>query len=170
MNVFKAIDTSISKKLITINPKLSFLISLFSYIGSVFSILVFLVIIFVCCDKKIFLLESICSLFYATAIVFILKFTIKRKRNTDEIDKIRQKIDPYSFPSGHISRIFASISPFYNLPYIVVSTFILGTLASIARISKGYHYFTDCFVGMLSGITSSFIAKITLKYLLALLQ
>ncbi len=170
MNIFKTIDTNIGNKLTTNNSKLSFVISLFSYIGSVFSVFVFLAFILICCSKKIYLLESICSLFYATLIVFILKFTVKRKRNTCNIDKIRQKIDPYSFPSGHISRIFASISPFYNIPYVTVTTFVLAGLTSIARINKGYHYFSDCFVGMLCGITSSFIAKITLKYLQTFLQ
>ena len=115
------------------------------------------------------LAESICSLIYATGIVFILKFTVKRKRHTTNIDKIRQKIDPYSFPSGHISRLFASVSPFYTAPYTFIISLILGILASIARISKGYHYFSDCFVGMTAGIASSILAKTTLNLLLSLI-
>jgi membrane-associated phospholipid phosphatase len=170
MNIFEKIDTSISESLTNSKLKNSIIISLLSYIGSVFSILVFLTILFACFDKKMILAESICSLIYATGIVFILKFTVKRKRHTTNIDKIRQKIDPYSFPSGHISRLFASISPFYNLPYTFIISLILGIMASIARISKGYHYFSDCFVGMTAGIASSILAKITLNQLLLLIS
>lgn len=169
MNIFEKIDTSISKTLTNNKLKDSIIISLLSYIGSVFSILVFLIILFICFDRKVILAESICSLIYATGIVFILKFTVKRKRHTTNIDKIRQKIDPYSFPSGHISRLFASVSPFYTTSYTFIISLILGILASIARISKGYHYFSDCFVGMTAGIASSILAKTTLNLLLSLI-
>lgn len=169
MNIIKTIDTSISRKLTNSNFKSSFLISLLSCIGSFSSILVFLITLLIFCNEKIFLAESACSLIIATGIVFILKFTVKRKRNTSNIDTIRQKIDPYSFPSGHISRIFSAASPFYDLLPAALITFILGVVVSVARISKGYHYFSDCLVGAFAGIISSVFAKIALKTVLAIM-
>lgn len=169
MNIIEEIDTSISEKLANEKLKQSVLITLFSYIGSVFSILVFLIILFFYFKEKSFVIESICSLAYATGIVFVLKFTVKRQRNTSNIDKFRQKVDPYSFPSGHISRIFAVISPFYSLLYVSITTSILGSLAAFARISKGYHYLSDCIVGSIIGVASSFLAKMTLKFLSTLI-
>ncbi|MCH5149644.1 MAG: phosphatase PAP2 family protein [Spirochaetales bacterium] len=169
MNIFKIIDMSISKKLTVDNLRLSVLISLLSFIGSFSSIFIFLIFLFIFCDEKISFIESVCSLIFVTGIVFILKFTVKRKRNTSEINKIKQKIDPYSFPSGHISRIFAAVSPFYNLLPVVISIFILGFFVSIARICKGYHYFSDCLVGVFTGIISSVLAKIVLKTILTII-
>lgn len=169
MNILKTIDRSISKKLAADNFKLSILISLLSFIGSFSSILIFLIILLIFCNEKILLFESVCSLIFATVIVSILKFTVKRERNTSDINKIKQKIDPYSFPSGHISRIFAAVSPFYNLLPAIIITFILGFLVSIARISKGYHYFSDCLIGAFTGIVSSVLAKIVLKTILTIM-
>lgn len=169
MNILKIIDTIISKKLAADNFKLSVLISLLSFIGSFSSILIFLIILLIFCNEKILLFESVCSLIFATVIVSILKFTVKRERNTSDINKIKQKIDPYSFPSGHISRIFAAVSPFYNLLPAIIITFILGFLVSIARISKGYHYFSDCLIGAFTGIVSSILAKIVLKTILTIM-
>lgn len=168
MNILKIIDTIISKKLAADNFKLSILISLLSFIGSFSSILIFLIILLIFCNKKV-LIESFCSLIFATGIVFILKFTVKRERRTSDTNKIKQKIDPYSFPSGHISRIFAAVSPFYNLLPAIIITFILGFLVSIARISKGYHYFSDCLIGAFTGIISSVLAKIVLKTILTIM-
>lgn len=169
MNIFRIIDTGISKKLTSSNLKSSVWISSLSCIGSFSSILVFLIILFVFYNDKIFFIESVCSLIFATGIVFILKFTVKRKRNTSDIDKIRQKIDPYSFPSGHVSRIFAAASPFYNSLSAIIVTFALGILVSITRICKGYHYFSDCLVGAFAGIISSLLAKVALKTILTIM-
>ena len=110
MNIIERIDTSISEKLANEKLKQSVLITLFSYIGSVFSILVFLIILFFCFKEKSFVIESICSLAYATGIVFILKFTVKRQRNTSNIDKFRQKVDPYSLPESAKDIITSAIA------------------------------------------------------------
>lgn len=169
MNILKIIDMGISRKLAVDNLKLAVLMSLLAFIGSFSSILIFEIILLIFCNEKIFFIESIYSLIIATGIVFILKFTVKRERLVSDINKIKQKIDPYSFPSGHVSRIFAAVSPFYNLLPVTIITFILGFLVSIARISKGYHYFSDCLVGAFTGIISSVLAKIALKTIATIL-
>lgn len=170
MNILKIIDTNISKKLTNSNLESSVIVSLLSCIGSFSSVFVFMIALLVFCTEKMFFVESACSLIFATGIVFILKFTVKRERNTSNIDKIRQKIDPYSFPSGHVSRIFAATSPFYNSLPAVIITVTTGFIVSIARISKGYHYFSDCFVGAFAGIISSVLAKMTLKTILTIIS
>ncbi len=157
------IDDFFSKKLYS--TKKNLFLDILSKIGNFFSIAFFLIIMFVLpfyLTKKIALISFI-SLFYSTLIVFILKYLIKRQRIYNDND-FKSILDPYSFPSGHISRLSSLIFPsLYILPLFFIFI-ILPFIVAILRIRRGYHYFTDCVVGYLIGFVCGIVGIFTFKY------
>lgn len=134
----------------------------FSYIGSLYSIIFFYIflLIFLIKNSYFLLFTSFLSLSLSTFIVFILKFTLRRKRNVRDTDHFVRKYDPYSFPSGHISRLLAVMSPFYEYSYFWMIITPVVFIVSIARIAKGYHYLLDCVAGALIGIISGLVCNV----------
>jgi undecaprenyl-diphosphatase len=101
---------------------------------------------------------SLISLFFNTLIIFIIKFTVRRKRLYGK-NPLLVNIETYSFPSGHINRISALIIPFYYYPLISFFFIILSIAVGLARMIKGYHYLSDCIVGFLIGIIIGFFVN-----------
>lgn len=161
---FDNLDKIVYKKLKTFSE--NFFIKIFSFIGNIwfcFAYLLFVIFI----DKKIFYI-SLFSLLLSTIIVAVLKFTIRRDRiKKDNKNFFLKKIDPYSFPSGHVSRL-SSLAFALKENEVLFFIFLFFTIiTALARISKGYHYFSDCvfafIIGVISGIFSNIYLKIFIK-------
>ena len=158
------------KKIIKIdkllNNKLSkysnnFFITIISKFGNIILTLFIIFILFylpIIENKKIAII-SIVSLILNTIIVFILKYSIQRKRAFTDND-IFNKFDPYSFPSGHISRLSGFIIPTISIPFLFFVFIILSISVSIARIIKGYHFLSDCIAGFIIGLGTGFVSLI----------
>ena len=139
-------------------------IKLLSHIGSFVSIALFLIILFLISYFKVvatykILVISIGSTILNTIIVFIMKYTIKRRRRKER-GGIKYKYDPYSFPSGHISRLSGLIFPTIDtiiLPFIFL---FFSFTTSYSRMIGRYHYFSDCIVGFFVGLTNGIISYI----------
>ena len=99
---------------------------------------------------------SFFSMILDTLLVFIIKHSVKRKRYFKEGFYLN-KVDPYSFPSGHISRLAGFIFPTMIFPIISTIFFFFSIVSSISRMAKGYHFFSDCFFGFIIGFISGFI-------------
>lgn len=136
-------------------PK-SFIIHSISKIGSIISVCIYyILVVFILNESYVLLIQSFFSFFLSTSFVFILKFSIKRHRKNYGSSQFTIKWDPYSFPSGHISRIIAINAPFYSKTWIIWCVILISCFVSIARIYKGYHYLSDCIMGGVIGMISA---------------
>ncbi len=155
--LIKQVD-SFFNNLLSNFPKNPFFL-IFDIIGSIIFISMFILILFFlpfykAKETAIILFISLCI---CTVIVFILKYSVKRKREVYD-NLYVSKIDRYSFPSGHIGRISAMIIPLSIYPVLAVIYIFFCIVVSILRIRKGYHYFSDCAVGLIIGLFSGFIS------------
>lgn len=141
----------------------------FSKIGHFIFCLVVILFFFLIPDIK-FREIGILSLFSIainTIIVFIIKHTVKRERHFKEGFYLN-KVDPYSFPSGHISRLAGFILPSTRIPIFILFFIILTFIASVSRMAKGYHYFSDCLFGLFIGLFSGLIVILFDRFFLNL--
>ena len=133
-----------------------------SVLGNAYFVVMFIaVLFFILPDDIKILTESsmITSFFISTSIVFILKFTVRRRRISKGDDRFINNYDPYSFPSGHASRVAALAIPMQFISSILSAVVILiAVIVSFSRISKGYHYISDCLCGIAVGVVSGMIA------------
>jgi membrane-associated phospholipid phosphatase len=112
---------------------------------------------------------NLTALILCTFIVFIIKFTVKRTRKSSDYYFIR-KVDPYSFPSGHISRLAGFIFSSFYFPVISVLFIFFCIAASYSRMVKKYHYFSDCLFGFIAGILCGLLAYIFSDYYLVIVN
>lgn len=157
INLIKKIDNYIYIKL----SKYSDIkvIKYLSFFGNIFTIAFIIFLLFIL-PFKVTRDISIISLFsfvINTIIVFIIKLMVNRKRNKSS-ESFLQKLDPFSFPSGHVSRLSLFIITSCQLPFLSVFFALITIVVSLSRMIKGYHYFTDCFAGFLLGILTGFLS------------
>lgn len=136
-------------------------VSFISTVGNIYYMVAFFTILAFISEWGKFncMFVAVVSFFLSTLIVFILKFTVKRKRKDYGKSRFLKDIDPYSFPSGHVSRITAIFAPFYLVDTVFILVAVLiSVMVSFARISRGYHYLSDCISGILIGFLSSWIS------------
>jgi len=158
------LDNQIYKKLQNYSKIYFFKIT--GYVGNIFFVSVFLLVIFFLpldYFKKISIISFI-GLAIDTILVFFIKFIFKRHRIENDDKLFLKKIDPYSFPSGHVSRLSVLIITFYYMPVFLLIIFIITFLVGFSRMVRGYHYLSDCIIGMLIGLFSGFISIITSQF------
>lgn len=123
----------------------------------IFTIIMFLIGIFVLRDKRRVPVVFLFSVGGCSFINQLLKFTVKRVR--PDINKMIE-IGGYSFPSGHamVSVVLYGLLAYFSYKFIknkivkniiVVINVLLVLLIGISRIYLGVHYFSDVFVGQL---------------------
>ena len=158
-NQILTIDNKIYK--ILYKYKDNFLINMLACLGNIILILFIIFLFFILPVKygeKISIISSV-SLLINTFIIFIIKFTVRRKR-VYENNPILINIETYSFPSGHINRISSLIIPFCYYPLFSLFFLILSILVSFARMAKGYHFLSDCVIGFLIGIFMGYLVNL----------
>ncbi len=131
-------------------------LGVFAYTGNIIIIsIVLLILTLVPATAKTGII-SIAALAIATLFVFTLKYSVKRRRSVAG-SRFTAKFDPYSFPSGHASRLAVFIITPVNPAASIILLFI-SVIASSARIAKGYHALSDCAAGILIGVMSGIAA------------
>jgi undecaprenyl-diphosphatase len=96
----------------------------------------------------------IVSILLTALIVFVVKFTVRRKRPEGEWGKFYRSTDPHSFPSGHAVRavmlavIMLGIGPLW----LGLLLLIWAPLVGLARVAMGVHYLSDVLAGMILGL------------------
>ncbi len=100
------------------------------------------------------------GLILSTIMVLALKLIFKRERTKRPTDPIISRIDPYSFPSGHLSRIGVMVVTTLPLPALPVIYIIITIITAFHRIKKGYHFFSDCIAGFIIGFLTGVIVVI----------
>jgi len=90
----------------------------------------------------------------AAVIVFIIKFTVRRRRPPGEWGQIYRRTDPHSFPSGHAARaMLLVVLAFALCPlWFGLIALVWAPLVMLARVAMGLHYLSDVIVGALLGL------------------
>ena len=159
LNKILEFDNKIFNKLYRYKDNL--FINITAYLGNIFFILFIITLIYFLPIKygKNISIISFISLLLNTFIIFIIKFTVRRKR-VYENNSLLINIETYSFPSGHINRISCLIIPFCYYPFFSLFLLILSIIVSFTRMVKGYHYLSDCIIGFLIGVILGFFVNI----------
>ncbi len=98
---------------------------------------------------------ELCGIGGLAAVVFIIKFLVRRERPEGDWGAIYRSTDPHSFPSGHAGRAFlialiaSALSP---AGWVVLVLWIWAPLVALARVAMGVHYLSDILAGALLGI------------------
>lgn len=133
----------------------------FSFVGGVIYVLFFLFLSIIAFFLQFTTLKllfiTFLSLSLTTIVVFILKYTVKRKRISDNNSSFISNFDPYSFPSGHLSRLVCVILLFPNI-FWYIFVIISVVIAFLSRIKIGYHYCLDLIFGLLIGSISVYFS------------
>jgi undecaprenyl-diphosphatase len=96
---------------------------------------------------------SILAILVTAALVFAIKFTVRRRRPEGEWGQVYRKTDPHSFPSGHAARaaLLAVLAIGLGPPWLGLLLVIWAPLVMLARVAMGVHYLSDVLVGALLG-------------------
>jgi undecaprenyl-diphosphatase len=118
-------------------------------------------------DWKELVISMAAGIFITALIVFILKFSIRRKRPSGDWGHIYRKTDPHSFPSGHAARAIMLAVVSMGLGPIWLSGFltIWAILVTLSRVAMGLHYLSDVIAGGIIGIGTGFLVIIISPYL-----
>ena len=153
------------------NPVLSFLANLFSAFGEESVMILILVAIYWCFDKKKgFAIFS--SLFISMLTMQVLKAIIKAPRpfqvHPDLIDADRiETATGYSFPSGHStgsSAFYFSIALLYNNLWTRLGCILLVIAVPLSRLYLGVHWPADVLCGVIIGLgVSTFLLPVFIR-------
>ena len=96
----------------------------------------------------------IIAILLTAGLVFLVKFTVRRKRPEGEWGKIYRRTDPHSFPSGHAVRsvMLAVVMLGHGPLWLGLLLMIWAPLVGLARVSLQLHYFSDVAFGWLLGL------------------
>lgn len=96
-------------------------------------------------------------------IVFIIKFSVRRRRPEGDWGAIYRKTDPHSFPSGHATRavMLAVVALGLGPVWFGLVMLIWAPLVVLARVAMGVHYLSDVLAGAVFGLG---IGLVVLKF------
>jgi len=95
---------------------------------------------------------ALITILITAAIVFGVKYTIRRERPRDPTGFVTIKYDKYSFPSGHSARMSAlGGAIFFFHPPLGLLLLALSVAVAAARVAIGIHFAGDVLVGWLIG-------------------
>lgn len=155
------------------NPILDKIVVVITSLGNagIFWILLTLVMLIVCKDKKVAWTSALALLFSLLVINIFLKNTVMRARPCwidDTIPLLVKNPKDYSFPSGHSSASFASavsIVQYARYRKQGIAAVILAALIAVSRMYVFVHFPTDVFVGTILGIIEAILAGIIIRFI-----
>ncbi len=101
-------------------------------------------------------------------LVFLIKFTVRRRRPEGLWGGIYRSTDPHSFPSGHAARavMLAVIAVGLGPAPFAVLLALWSPLVTLARVAMGVHYLSDVLAGMFLGGMVGFFLLLQLRVIL----
>lgn len=103
---------------------------------------------------KPFALTMIAAILLAAVIVFMVKFSVRRRRPEGQWGQFYRSTDPHSFPSGHAVRavMLAVIALGIGPLWLGLALSVWAPLVAFARVAMGVHYLSDVLAGMILGL------------------
>ncbi len=155
------------------NPILDKIVVVITSLGNagIFWILLTLVMLIVCKDKKVAWTSALALLFSVLVINVFLKNMAMRARPCwidDTIPLLVKNPKDYSFPSGHSSASFASavsIVQYAKYRKQGIAAVILAAMIAVSRMYVFVHFPTDVFVGTILGIVEAILAGIIIRFI-----
>jgi undecaprenyl-diphosphatase len=95
----------------------------------------------------------IVAILITAVIVFVVKFTVRRRRPEGQWGQFYRSTDPHSFPSGHSVRavMLAVVAIGLGPVWLGFSLCVWAPLVALARVAMGVHYISDVIAGMIVG-------------------
>ncbi|MGA9408746.1 MAG: phosphatase PAP2 family protein [Bacteroidota bacterium] len=100
----------------------------------------------------------------AYSIGYVLKEVVRRERPYEALTNVQthhlDSADPYSFPSGHATGVFALATLLtlrYPKPEVYIPAFAWAGLVGYGRMYFGLHYPSDVLAGALIGVGSAYL-------------
>jgi len=96
----------------------------------------------------------IIAILLTALLVFLVKFTVRRRRPAGEWGKLYRTTDPHSFPSGHAVRaamlavIMVGLGPLWFGLLLTAWAPLVG----LARVAMGVHFLSDVVFGWILGL------------------
>jgi len=96
----------------------------------------------------------IIAILLTALLVFLVKFTVRRRRPAGEWGKLYRTTDPHSFPSGHAVRaamlavIMVELGPLWFGLLLTAWAPLVG----LARVAMGVHFLSDVVFGWILGL------------------
>jgi undecaprenyl-diphosphatase len=96
----------------------------------------------------------IIAILLTAGVVFVVKFTVRRRRPEGEWGKFYRNTDPHSFPSGHAVRavMLAVVTLGLGPLWLGLTLLMWAPLVGLARVAMGVHYLSDVIAGMILGL------------------
>jgi undecaprenyl-diphosphatase len=103
---------------------------------------------------KTLALIMIAAILLTAVIVFVVKFSVRRRRPEGQWGQFYRSTDPHSFPSGHAVRavMLAVIALGLGPLWMGLALCVWAPLVAFARVAMGVHYLSDVMAGMLLGL------------------
>jgi undecaprenyl-diphosphatase len=107
-----------------------------------------------------FALTQAAFIFVTAAAVFLVKYSIRRRRPDGEFGSFYRLLDPHSFPSGHAARaagvaiLAAPAVPGWTIPLLAIWVFGIG----LSRVALRLHFVLDVVAGYGLGAAVGFAA------------
>jgi len=96
------------------------------------------------------------AIIVAGGLTTFLKFRMRRSRPREMPGFYSTKYDPYSFPSGHATRLACQAMVFsHQFPCWAVIFYALALFVALCRVALGIHYISDVLVGLAIGFFAS---------------
>jgi membrane-associated phospholipid phosphatase len=105
------------------------------------------------------------AILFTALVVFIIKFTVRRKRPEGEWGKFYRSTDPHSFPSGHAVRsmMLAIVVLGVGPQWLGLILLFWAPLVGLARVAMGVHYLSDVLAGMVLGLIMGVIVLLIVQ-------
>jgi undecaprenyl-diphosphatase len=104
---------------------------------------------------------------FTAILVFLIKFTVRRRRPEGQWGGIYRSTDPHSFPSGHAARsvmlavLALGLGP---APFALLMA-VWAPLVALARVAMGVHYLSDVLAGAVLGGVIGLLLLLQLRVL-----
>jgi undecaprenyl-diphosphatase len=162
LNRLAALDTSLSGRL-TLTGEAGWqrtVAALGAHLGDAPLWFVIAVIAFGLGDEatRHFVLLTAVAVIVAGGLTTFLKFRTRRSRPRERPGFYSTRYDPYSFPSGHATRLACQATVFsHQFPCWAVVSYALALFVALCRVALGIHYLSDVLVGLAIGFLASVV-------------
>jgi undecaprenyl-diphosphatase len=108
-----------------------------------------------------------CGAVLSVALIYAIKFSVRRSRPPGEWGSFYRRTDPYSFPSGHAAKTMTLAIVVLGSGRLLPGSLMIlwAGLVGFARIALGVHYLSDVTVGYVVGLVAGVVCTLIVRSL-----